>query len=60
MILVPLLLMFGGYLAFSIILFFFPTILHKRMKFKLECIEEALAGQRILRVAHRGGSRLAT
>lgn len=35
MLLVPLLLVFGGYLAFSILLFFFPTILHKKRKYKL-------------------------
>lgn len=60
MIWIPLLLMFGGYVAFSILLFFFPTLLHKRMKYKSESLQEAIDGLRILRIAHRGGPRHTT
>jgi glycerophosphoryl diester phosphodiesterase len=49
--------MFAGYLAFSLLLFFFPTILHKKLKHKVKSLQEAVNGVRILRIAHRGGAR---
>ena len=55
MILVPLLLIFGAYLAFSILLFFFPTILHSYTFHKLLLFRQALSGERVLRISHRGG-----
>lgn len=39
MVLIPLLLIFGAYLAFSILLFFFPTLLHKPRKHKLAAFQ---------------------
>ena len=39
MFLIPFLLMFGGYAAFSLLLFCFPTILHKRIRHKVKSFE---------------------
>lgn len=57
---IPLLLSFGGFIAFSLLLFFFPTLLHKRIKYKVETLQEAIDGARILKIAHRGGPRHTT
>ena len=54
-------LMLAGYLAFSWILFFFPTLIHVRRKhIKLPIIEEAIEGKKMLNIAHRGGPRSRT
>jgi len=60
MILIPILLIFGGYFAFSIFLFFFPTILHKPKYYIHPIFYRALYGHTILRIAHRGGPRYGT
>lgn len=58
MILIPLMLMLGGYLIMSWVLFFFPTLLHKPHRYpKALIFMEALFGKRVLKIAHRGGPR---
>jgi hypothetical protein len=58
MIFVPLMIMLAAYLLNSWLLFFFPTLLHRRRKYpKNPLFEEALEGKRVLKIAHRGGPR---
>lgn len=59
MVITALLLMLAGYLVMSWVLFFFPSLLHKPHKYpRASFFLEALYGGKILRVAHRGGSRI--
>ena len=61
MIWIPLILMLAGYLAFSWLLFFFPTLLHKpHLHPRVPSFIAAILGRKVLRIAHRGGSRHVT
>lgn len=56
---VPLYYYFAGYVSASIILFLFPTLIHRKAKTP-KIFDEAVKGEKIYRVAHRGGPRLTT
>ena len=47
----------SGYLASSIVLLAFPQLLHKKKNYKHHALQECVEDQKILRIAHRGGSR---
>lgn len=50
----------SGYLGVSCIAFCFPQLLRRKVKYRLNMFNEAIEGQRILRIAHRGGPRHTT
>jgi hypothetical protein len=59
MIIIPIFLIVGGYVIVSVVLLFFPTLLHKPHQFpKAPQLEEAVYGSKILKIAHRGGARI--
>lgn len=61
MIIIPILLIAAAYLGVSILLFFFPTLLHSPHRyFKASLFEEAVYGGKIIKIAHRGGARIKT
>jgi len=47
----------SGYVASSIVLFAFPQLLHKKKNYKHPALQECLDDKKILRIAHRGGTR---
>jgi hypothetical protein len=49
----------ASYVTASIMLFLFPNILHKKRRYDYPLFNEVIENKRrILRVAHRGGSRM--
>lgn len=60
MILIPILLILGAYLVFSLFLFFFPTVLHKPIRHYHSIFYKALYNGKVLRICHRGGPRNGT
>lgn len=60
MIWIPIALIFAGYASFSLLLFFFPNILHLKYRYKHQPFNEAVTGNKILRITHRGGPRYTT
>jgi hypothetical protein len=47
------------YISASIVLFLFPNILHKKRRYDYPLFNEVIENKkRILRIAHRGGSRM--
>lgn len=47
-----------GYVGISTLLFFFPTLLHRKRSYQHPLFNEALEGKRVMKIAHRGGSRM--
>lgn len=48
-----------SYVSISVFFFIFPNIIHKKRRYECPLMNEAIENKkRILKVAHRGGSRL--
>jgi glycerophosphoryl diester phosphodiesterase len=50
----------SAYLVLSILLFFFPNIIHKKKYYQYSLFNDAINGKRIIKIAHRGGPRVTT
>jgi glycerophosphoryl diester phosphodiesterase len=47
----------SGYAASSIVLLAFPQLLYKKKNYKHPALQECLEDKKIMRIAHRGGTR---
>lgn len=47
-----------GYVGLSALFFIFPTLLHRKRNYNHPLLNDALEKKRVLRIAHRGGSRM--